>query len=95
MIRLIFTTVLFSFPALAQPTGTVSDGPFSLRSFQPESTLEDNALEVYFDAANPLAVEFFEHVTLLSNPWLGGRQPGTEGSELTDSTSLGTLNDSG
>jgi hypothetical protein len=82
MLRLILPIVLFSFPALAQPTGSVTDGPFSLRSFSPESTLEDGALEAYFDAANPLAVEFFEHLTLLANPWLGGRQPGTEGSKL-------------
>ena len=82
MIRLIFTTVLFSFPALAQSTGSVTDGPFSARSFNPESTPEDDALESYFNASNPLAIEFFEHLTLLANPWLGGRQPGTEGSEL-------------
>ncbi len=82
MLRLLFTTVLFSFPALAQPTGTVTDAPFSLRSFRPESTPEDDALETYFNASSPLAVEFFEHVTLLANPWLGGRQPGTEGSKL-------------
>ena len=82
MLRLIFTTVLFSFPAFSQPTGSVTDAPFSLRSFRPESTVDDDALEAYFDEANPLAVEFFEHLTLLANPWLGGRQPGTEGSKL-------------
>ncbi len=82
MRRLIFTVLLFSFPAFAQPTGSVTDGPRSVRSFRPESTLQDDALETYFDSAHPLAVEFFEHLTVLSNPWLAGRQPGTEGSKL-------------
>lgn len=82
MLRLIFTIVLCSFPALAQPIGSVTDGPFSISSFRPESTPEDDALESYFNASNPLAIEFFEHLTLLSNPWVGGRQPGTQGSKL-------------
>lgn len=82
MTRLIFIALLFPFPALAQSTGGVTDGSVSVRQFRPESTTEDDALEAYFNASNPLAVEFFEHLTLLANPWLGGRQPGTEGSIL-------------
>ena len=82
MLRLIITVLLFSFPAFAQPVGSVTDGPRSVRSFRPESTQQDDALELYFESAHPLAVEFFEHITMLSNPWLAGRQPGTEGSKL-------------
>ena len=82
MLRLIFIALLFSFPTLAQPTGEVTDGPFSIRQFRPESTPKDDALEAYFNESDPLAVEFFEHLSLLANPWLGGRQPGTEGSKL-------------
>jgi hypothetical protein len=82
MVRLIITALLFSIPTDAPPSGSVADGPFSVRQFHPESTLEDDALESYFKSAGPLAVEFFEHLTLLSNSWLGGREPGTEGSKL-------------
>jgi hypothetical protein len=92
MIRLTFIALLFSFPALAQPTGEVTDGPFSVRQFRPDPTPEDDALESYFNASGPLAIEFFEHLTLLSNPWLGGRQPGTEGSKIAGNYITWNLN---
>ncbi len=82
MLRLILSTLLFSFPALAQPTASVIDGPLSARSFRPESTPQDGVIKSYFESASPLAIEFFEHISLLSNSWLGGRQPGTQGSKL-------------
>ncbi len=92
MIRLIFTALLFSIPTHAQPSGSVTDGPFSVRQFYPESTIEDNAIESYFQSAGPLAVEFYEHLTLLSNPWFGGREPGTEGSILAGNYITWNLN---
>ena len=67
---------------MGDPTGTVIDGPQSIRSFRPISSEQDDALETYFNEAGPLAIEFYEHLTLLSNPWLSGRQPGTEGSHI-------------
>jgi aminopeptidase YwaD len=82
MLKLILLTLLFTFTALAQPSGTVIDGPGSPRSFRPESSPEDGVIKTYFESAGPLAIEFFEHITLLSNSWLGGRQPGTQGSEI-------------
>ena len=80
MIKLIFCTLLFTLPSYAEPTGSVVDGPRSIRSFNPDSTAQDVAIKTYFDEAGPLAAEFYEHLTLLANPWMGGRQPGSEGS---------------
>ncbi|MGY8756821.1 MAG: hypothetical protein ACKVLC_05555, partial [Phycisphaerales bacterium] len=80
MIKLIFCTLLFTLPSYAEPTGSVVDGPRSIRSFNPDSTAQDVTIKTYFDEAGPLAAEFYEHLTLLANPWMGGRQPGSEGS---------------
>ncbi len=82
MIRLIFIPVLFSFPTLNEPSGTVTDGPQSVRTFQSKSSIQDDGLEIYFKQAGELAIEFFEHLTFLSNPWLAGREPGTNGSDI-------------
>ncbi len=81
MIKLIGIGLLFTLPSIAEPTGTVIDAPQSIRGFHPESTANDGAIKSYFETAGPLAIEYFEHLTLLSNPWMGGRQPGTEGSK--------------
>jgi len=82
MIKLILSVLLFTLPLNPQPTGSVTDAPQSIRSFSPLSTDQDDAIKSYFDEAGPLAVEFYEHLMLLSNPWLGGRQPGSEGSRI-------------
>jgi len=82
MIRITLLPVLFFFTLVNQPSGTVTDGPRSIRSFRPVSSATDDALETYFNEAGPLAIEFYEHLTLLSNPWLAGRQPGTDGSHI-------------
>lgn len=82
MIRITLLPVLLISPLLTEPSGTVMDGPPSIRSFRPISTEQDDALETYFTDAGPLAIEFYEHLTLLSNPWLAGRQPGTDGSQI-------------
>ncbi len=82
MQKLIFISLLFTLPSFGQPTGSVTDAPQSIRSFRPESTPQDVTLRTYFEEANPLAIEFFRHLSLLSNPWLGGRQPGSEGSHI-------------
>ena len=82
MIRHTFIGLIFTFSALGQPTGSVKEGPSSIRSFKPLSTAEDDAIETYFKDAGPLAIEFYEHLTLLANPWLGGRQPGSHGSKI-------------
>ena len=82
MFRLILITVLFTLPSFAQPTGIVTDGPSSIRSFRPASSTNDDAIETYFNEAGSLAIEFYEHLTLLSNPWLGGREPGSNGSKI-------------
>lgn len=81
MIKLVFCSLLFTLPALGEPTGSVVDGPQSIRSFNPDSTAQDDAIKTYFEEAGPLAAEFYEHLTLLANPWMGGRQPGSEGSK--------------
>ena len=85
MQKLIFISLLFTLPSFGQPTGSVTDAPQSIRSFRPESTPQDVTLRTYFEEANPLAIEFFRHLSLLSNPWLGGRQPGSEGSHILES----------
>jgi len=82
MIRLILISVLFTQHSFAQPTGSITEGPRSIRSFRPLSTDQDDAIEIYFDSAGSIAIEFYEHLTLLSNPWLEGRQPGTNGSKI-------------
>ena len=82
MIRITLLPVLLISSLLPEPSGTVTDGPKSIRSFRPISTEQDDALETYFTDAGPLAIEFYEHLTLLSNPWLAGRQPGTDGSHM-------------
>ncbi len=95
MLRLIITSVLFSFSPNTIPNGTVTEGPRSVRSFKPESTLQDDAIETYFDEAHPLAIEFFEHLTFLSNSWLAGREPGTKGSEIAGEYIVWNLNEVG
>ncbi len=82
MIRITLLPVLLITSFMHEPSGTVTDGPPSIRSFRPISTEHDDALETYFTDAGPLAIEFYEHLTLLSNPWLAGRQPGTDGSRM-------------
>jgi len=82
MIRLILCSVLFPLQTQTQPSGSVDEAPTSLRSFSPAGTAEDTAIKTYFENAGPLAVEFYEHLTFLSNPRLGGRKPGSEGSEI-------------
>ena len=82
MIRLILCSVLFSLQQQSEPTGSVDEAPASIRSFSPDGTAEDSAIKTYFENAGPLAIEFYEHLTLLSNPWLGGRSPGSEGSRI-------------
>ena len=82
MIKLVVTGLLFTLPLYAEPTGSVTDGPQSIRSFQPPSSTQDNVIKTYFDEAGPLAVEYYEHLTLLANPWMGGRQPDSEGSHI-------------
>jgi hypothetical protein len=64
------------------PTGTTQDGPSSIRGFHPLSNGADDAFRNYFETAGPIAIEFQEHVSLLANPWLGGRAPGSDGSTL-------------
>ncbi len=81
MIKLIGIGLLFTLPSFAEPTGSVVPGPASIRGFQPETTANDDAIKSYFENAGPLAIEYYEHLTLLSNPWMGGRQPGSEGSK--------------
>ncbi|MBC8201609.1 MAG: M28 family peptidase [Planctomycetes bacterium] len=80
MIRLTFISVLFILPVYGEPAGSVVDAPQSIRRFHPESTTADRAIKKYFEEAGPLAVEYYEHLTLLSNPWMGGREPGSKGS---------------
>jgi hypothetical protein len=82
MIKLIICTLLFIGTSSSDPVGSIVENTQSIRSFRPSSTSKDNTFKTYFEESGPLAVEFFEHLTLLSNPWLGGRQPGSEGSQI-------------
>ncbi len=82
MIKLTICGLLFIGPSNSEPVGSIVEGPQSIRSFSPSSTAQDNTFKTYFEEAGPLAVEYYEHLTLLSNPWLGGRQPGSEGSRI-------------
>ncbi len=80
-----YTPILICFITLTSlciPTGTTIEGPRSVRSFNPENLASDDALRTYFEEAGPTAIEFQQHISLLANPWLGGRQPGTDGSTL-------------
>ncbi len=82
-IQSMYTPILITFIMLTSvgiPTGTTVEGPRSVRRFSPEGLTSDDALRTYFEDAGPVAIEFLQHVSLLSNPWLAGRQPGTEGS---------------
>ncbi|MCH2146775.1 MAG: M28 family peptidase, partial [Phycisphaerales bacterium] len=82
MFHLTSTAILLTFNALSHPGDQIADAPTSVRSFSPESEVNDDIIETYFTQSGPLSIEFYEHLTLLANPWLGGRQPGTEGSGI-------------
>ena len=82
MFNLTCSVILFTFNALSHPGDQINDEPTSIRSFSPESEVNDDIIETYFTQSGPLSIEFYEHLTLLANPWLGGRQPGTEGSRI-------------
>ena len=82
MFHLTSTAILLTFNALSHPSDQIADAPASVRSFSPESEVNDDIIETYFTQSGPLSIEFYEHLTLLANPWLGGRQPGTEGSGI-------------
>jgi aminopeptidase YwaD len=93
-----YTSILITFITLTSlgiPTGTTVDGPRSIRSFNPESIASDDALRTYFENAGPTAMEFQQHVSLLANPWLAGRQPGTDGSTLASEYITWNLNQIG
>ncbi|MBC8202530.1 MAG: M28 family peptidase [Planctomycetes bacterium] len=80
-----YTPILITFVTLTSvgiPTGTTLEGPHSVRRFNPESLASDDTLRTYFEDAGQTAIEFQQHVSLLSNPWLAGREPGTDGSSL-------------
>jgi hypothetical protein len=67
-------------PPQGEAAGSVTQGPSNIRSFVPDTADRDAVLAEYFEDAGPIAIDWTEHVYLLANPWLGGRQPGTEGS---------------
>ncbi|MDP7008977.1 MAG: M28 family peptidase [Phycisphaerales bacterium] len=77
----IFITILATSMTIS-PSGTTIDGPQSVMGFNPDGTVTDETLHSYYEAAGPLAIEFQEHVSLLANPWLAGRSPGSTGSTL-------------
>jgi aminopeptidase YwaD len=84
-IQNMYTTIFASFIILASPsvpTGSTIEGPSSIRNFNPDSEGSDDALRTYFEDAGPIAIEFQEHVSLLTNPWFAGRAPGSDGSTL-------------
>lgn len=68
-------------PPQPKTAGSVTQGPSNIRSFSPDTAERDAVLTAYFEDAGPIAIDWTEHVYLLANPWLGGRQPGTEGSD--------------
>ncbi len=82
MFHLTSIAILLTFNTLSHPGDQIVDAPTSVRSFSPESEVNDDIIETYFTQSGPLSIEFYEHLTLLANPWLGGRQPGTEGSGI-------------
>ncbi|HJN71262.1 MAG TPA: M28 family peptidase [Phycisphaerales bacterium] len=75
-------TTFFILSSVAEPSGSTVEGPRSIRSFSPDSLASDDALRTYLENAGPIAIEFFEHASFLTNPWLAGRAPGSDGSTI-------------
>ena len=75
-------TTFFILSSVAAPSGSTVEGPRSVRSFSPDSLASDDALRTYLENAGPIAIEFFEHASFLTNPWLAGRAPGSDGSTI-------------
>ncbi|MBI69666.1 MAG: hypothetical protein CMJ38_06650, partial [Phycisphaerae bacterium] len=95
MFNLTCSAILLTFNALSHPGDQINDAPTSVRSFSPESEVNDDIIETYFKQSGPLSIEWYEHLTLLANPWLGGRQPGTEGSGIAGEYIVWNLNKNG
>jgi len=62
--------------------GVVIPNEHGINGFAPEWNEDDFDLPAYLDGLHPDANLWYQHVQTLSNPWMGGRQPGTPGDEL-------------
>lgn len=62
--------------------GIVIPNEHGINGFAPEWDEDDFNLAAYLDGLHPDANLWYQHVQTLSNPWMGGRQPGTPGDEL-------------
>jgi len=62
--------------------GVVIPNEHGITGFAPEWNEDDFDLAGYLDGLHPDANLWYQHVQTLSNPWMGGRQPGTPGDEL-------------
>lgn len=80
----VLALILVHIPSLAAPPGggVVVPNSDGIDGFRPDWDPNDFDLAAYLDSLHPDAALWYQHVQTLSNPWLGGRQPGTRGDEL-------------
>ncbi len=90
--------LLLAAVALTSPMpggGTVSPNEDGVTGFNPEWDEREFDLAGYMNGLDPDATLWYQHVQTLSNPWFGGRQPGTRGDELTAEYIQWYLSDAG
>ncbi|MDP7029126.1 MAG: M28 family peptidase [Phycisphaerales bacterium] len=75
--------------------GTVSPNEDGITGFDPVWDEREFDLAGYMNGLDPDATLWYQHVQTLSNPWFGGRQPGTRGDELTAEYIQWYLSDAG
>ncbi len=63
-------------------SGIVIPNEHGINGFAPDWDADDFDLAAYLNGLHPDANLWYQHVQTLSNPWMGGRQPGTPGDEL-------------
>ncbi|MBX3356589.1 MAG: M28 family peptidase [Phycisphaeraceae bacterium] len=66
-----------------QPHGQVIEGTVNPYTYEPKELVGDTALRELMESMGGDAIEWFQHVQTLSNPFFEGRAPGSRGSVLT------------
>ena len=68
----------------SSPTGTVIEGTVNPYGYYPKNTEghTDVDLRGIFEELGPVAIEWYQHVLTLSNPFFEGRVPASRGSML-------------
>lgn len=83
--RIVLLVCCVSTIGLADDTGggRVLPNEGGISGFVPEWDPDHFNLAAYMENLPPEAVQWYQHVQTLSNPWFEGRRPGTPGDELT------------